>query len=190
MPSVVKNLPNAITLLRLALVPVFILLLKEQDFPAALAVFLIAGISDGLDGFIAKRYNLITRLGGILDPVADKVLLVSAYVMLSLLDQIPFWLVLSVVFRDLLIVGGYLAYTSIVGPVHMRPSRLSKFNTVMQVVLIVAVLAERAHYIDAEALIEALIYGVFITTFASGAHYVWIWGVMKEAEPNRGRRKR
>ena len=179
-----SNLPNAITLLRIALTPVFILLLKSEDYTAALAVFLLAGFSDGLDGYIAKRFNLITRLGGILDPLADKILLVSAYVMLSLLDHIPFWLVLSVVFRDLLIVGGYLVYTSLVGSVQMRPSRLSKLNTVMQVLLIIAVLVEQAALLDVADAVDALIYLVLLTTIASGVHYLWIWGVLKDVEPS------
>ena len=122
-------LPNAITLVRLGLVPVFIVVLKAQDYTVALLVFAVAGLSDGLDGFIAKRFNLVTRLGAILDPLADKVLLVSAYVMLTILGHLPFWLVLTVGFRDLLIVGGYLVYTSLIGPVAMRPTYLSKFNT-------------------------------------------------------------
>lgn len=180
-----SNLPNAITLLRIALTPVFILLLKSENYSAALGVFFLAGFSDGLDGFIAKRYNLITRLGGILDPLADKILLVSAYVMLSLLDHIPFWLVLTVVFRDLLIVGGYLVYTSIVGSVQMRPSNLSKLNTVMQVLLIIAVLVEQTAWLDVANAVEALIYLVALTTLASGAHYLWIWGVLKDVEPTR-----
>jgi len=183
-------LPNAITLARIALVPVFILVLKDQDYGTALLVFLFAGASDGVDGFIARRYNVRTRLGGILDPLADKILLVSAYVMLSVLGHIPFWLVLSVVFRDLLIVGGYVAYTLAVGPVHMRPSALSKFNTLMQVLLVLVVLLQQAHWVDIGAWLDVLIYGALFTTIASGLHYLWIWGVMKHIEPEqRARRK-
>lgn len=184
-----STLPNAITLGRIALTPVFILFLKNQDYASALVVFLIAGFSDGLDGFIAKRYNSITRLGGLLDPLADKILLVSAYVMLSLLDKLPFWLVLSVTFRDLLIIGAYLVYTSVVGPVRMRPSRLSKVNTVAQVALILAILFEQAQVFAMSGLVNTLIYIVLATTLASGLHYLWIWGVMKDIEPMRGRRR-
>lgn len=180
--ALLTNLPNAITLLRIALAPVFILLVRDHHYSTAFGVFVLAGASDGLDGFIAKRYNFITRLGGILDPIADKILLVSAYVMLSLLDHLPFWLTLSVVFRDVLIVGGYLAYTSIVGPVHMRPSRLSKLNTVLQVALVVLVLAQLSGWMQIAAVVDALIYLVFVTTFASAVHYVWVWGVLKNTE--------
>lgn len=176
------NLPNTITIARIALAPVLILLLKDEDYIAALAVFLIAGLSDALDGYIAKHYNLASRLGAILDPLADKVLLVSAYIMLSMLGPVPFWLVLSVVFRDLLIVSGYLIYTSMVGPVQMRPSYLSKLNTFMQILLIVAILIQLAFSVFYPVFTDVLIYAVLVTTVASGAHYIWAWGVMKDIE--------
>ncbi len=177
-----SHLPNLITLSRIALAPVLILLLKEHDYAMSLVVFLVAGVSDGLDGFIAKRFNLTSRLGAILDPVADKILLLSAYVMLTLLEDLPFWLMLTVVFRDLLIVGGYLVYTSMIGSVQMRPSHLSKLNTFMQIALVIAILAQQAFSLVYPALVEALVYAVLITTVASGLHYVWIWGVQKEEQ--------
>lgn len=175
-------LPNAITLSRIALVPVLILALKDQRYGLALVLFVVAGLSDALDGFLAKRLNLVSRLGGILDPAADKVLLISAYVMLTVLEQIPFWLMLTVAFRDLLIVGGYLIYVSHSGPVHMRPSILSKLNTFVQITLIGVILVEKAEYLSYPGLVNVLIAGVFITTVASGVHYLWSWGVMKDIE--------
>jgi cardiolipin synthase len=187
-PSVVKQderimkfyyLPNAITLVRIGLVPVFIVVLKAQDYAVALLVFAVAGLSDGLDGFIAKRFNLVTRLGAILDPLADKVLLVSAYIMLTILGHLPFWLVLTVGFRDLLIVAGYLVYTSLIGSVAMRPTYLSKFNTFLQITLVVAILVQQAMGLPLALLVQILVYGVFITTVSSGVHYVWIWGVKR-----------
>jgi cardiolipin synthase len=177
-----SHLPNLITVSRIALAPVLILLLKEQNYAASLALFIVAGISDGLDGFIAKRFHLTSRLGSILDPLADKTLLVSSYVMLTILDHVPFWLMLTVVFRDLLIVGGYLMYTSMVGPVQMRPSWLSKFNTLVQILLVIVILAQQALGLVYPPLVEVLIYAVLLTTVASGVHYIWIWGVMKEVE--------
>jgi cardiolipin synthase len=185
-----RQLPNLLTLSRIALVPVLILVLKDRDYAAALWVFLFAGITDGLDGWIAKRWRYITRVGAILDPVADKLLLVTSYVMLMLLDHLPFWLVLTVAFRDLLIVGGYLTYTSMYGAVKMDPSRLSKANTLAQIVLVLAVLVHEASAFDFPMLLDALILTVFATTVASGVHYVWVWGVLKEIKPaRRGRRK-
>ncbi len=177
-----SHLPNLITLARIALVPVLILLLKDQDYAAALIVFVIAGASDALDGYLAQRLNVRTRLGAILDPVADKLLLVSAYVMLTVLGHIPFWLVLVVGFRDLLIVGGYLLYTSHAGPVKMRPSILSKLNTLMQIALVAVILARQASgwaWLPA----EALVFVVLVTTVVSGAHYLWLWLIVKDIEP-------
>jgi cardiolipin synthase len=178
-----QHLPNLITLARIALVPVLILLLKEHDYAAALAVFVVAGVSDALDGYLAKRLKVQSRLGGVLDPAADKLLLVSAYVMLTILGHIPFWLMLTVAFRDLLIVGGYLLYTSHAGPVRMRPSILSKLNTLMQLTLATAILAEQAAGLVWPALTDLLVAAVLITTVTSGAHYLWAWMIRKDIEP-------
>ncbi|MBI5612254.1 MAG: CDP-alcohol phosphatidyltransferase family protein [Gammaproteobacteria bacterium] len=176
-------LPNALTLSRIALVPLLILALKDQEYTLALGIFLIAGVTDAADGYAAKRLNVMSRLGAILDPAADKILLVSAYVMLTLLGHIPFWLMLSVVFRDLLIVGGYLAYSSLVGTVQMCPSPVSKLNTVLQIGLIGLILAQQAGVFDLPAVIQLLVFLVLVTTVASGAHYVWIWGIQKDLKP-------
>ncbi len=176
------HLPNIVTIARIALVPVLILLLKDQDYAAGLIVFVIAGASDALDGYLAKRLNVQSRLGAILDPAADKLLLVSAYVMLTVLGHIPFWLVLVVVFRDLIIVGGYMLYTSHAGPVKMRPSILSKINTLMQIALVAVILAQQAAGLT-WPLAETLIYAVLATTVVSGAHYLWSWMIMKDIEP-------
>lgn len=178
----ISQLPNLITISRIGLAPVLILLLKEQEYAASLAVFVIAGVSDGLDGFIAKRFHFESRLGSILDPIADKILLLSSYVMLTMLSHLPFWIMLTVAFRDLLIVGGYLIYTSMIGPVHMKPSWLSKFNTFLQITLVVVVLGQQAFDMVYAPIVEMLIYGVLVSTVASGAHYLWVWLVMKEVE--------
>ena len=176
-----SHLPNVITLARVALVPVLILLLKDQDYTAALIVFVVAGLSDALDGYLAKRLNVQSRLGAVLDPAADKLLLVSTYVMLTVLGHIPFWLVLVVAFRDLLIVGGYLLYTSHAGPVKMRPSFVSKLNTFLQITLVTVILAQQAAGL-AWLPAEALIYAVLASTVLSGAHYLWLWLIKKDIE--------
>src|SRR3990172_3317644 len=144
--------PNLITLGRIGLVPVLILALHAGESALALVVFLVAGVSDALDGFIAKRFHLESRLGAILDPAADKLLLVTAYVMLAMIGDIPFWLMLAVVFRDLFIVGGYLVYTSMFGPVRMRPSLLSKLNTFLQLALVLVILGRNVFPIDVSQL--------------------------------------
>ncbi|MHB1780851.1 CDP-alcohol phosphatidyltransferase family protein [Acidithiobacillus sp.] len=166
-----QHLPNMITLLRMAFVPLLILVLKDHHYIEALWVFMIAGISDGLD-----------------DPLADKILLVSAYVMLALLALVPFWLVLVVTFRDALIVGGYLVYTSLYGPVSMRPSRVSKFNTFTQILLVVFLLTERAFGFHVAHIQAALVFMVLVTTIASGGHYLWTWGIVREVEAGRAGR--
>lgn len=183
-----SHVPNIITVSRIAFAPLLILVLKGHHFFGALAVFAIAGLSDGLDGYIAKRFSCASRLGAILDPAADKILLVSTYVMLAWLHMIPFWLVLVVAFRDLLIVGGYLVYTSIYGPVQMRPSYLSKINTFMQIWLVIFLLAERAFHFQVAHAERGLIFGVLFTTVVSGGHYLWAWGIVKNTEVSDGHR--
>ena len=183
------HLPNLITLSRVALVPVLILLLVERRYGAALAVFVVAGVSDALDGYLAKRWRVQSQFGAILDPVADKLLLVTAYVMLTLSGHIPFWLTLAVASRDVLIVGGYLVYTSHAGPVHMRPSILSKINTLLQLALVTLLLAKLAAGLRAPLLVNALIYAVLVSTVMSGVHYLWSWLVLREIEPARPEKK-
>jgi cardiolipin synthase len=176
-------LPNALTLSRIALAPLLILALKDQGYALALGIFLLAGLTDAADGYLAKRLNVVSRLGAILDPAADKILLISAFVMLTLLGHIPFWLMLSVVFRDLLIVGGYLAYTSLIGAVQMQPTPVSKLNTVVQIGLVALILAQQAGVLSLPETIELMIYLVLVTTVASGVHYVWLWGIQRELKP-------
>lgn len=168
-------LPNILSLARIALVPLLLVLLQEQNFLMSLVIFIVAGITDGLDGYIAKHYNAKTKLGGILDPLADKALLVSSYVMLSLLELIPFWLVVVVVFRDLIIISGYLIMEIFFGSVTIEPLKISKLNTVMQITYIVLVLAAMAWQLNIPTVLLMTAYMVFVTSFLSGAMYVYIW---------------
>lgn len=174
-------IPNLLTLARIALVPWLIVLLQEQQFLASLIVFVVAGITDGLDGYIAKRYNAQTQLGAILDPLADKALLVSSYVMLSMMQLIPFWLVVAVVFRDVVIVCGYLIFILFFGAVETQPLKISKLNTFLQIVFIVMVLGMLAGASQLSVLIHPLSYAVLITSIASGCAYVYI-GSMKATQ--------
>jgi cardiolipin synthase len=175
-------IPNLITVARIALVPVLILALHAGAYDMALAVFVVAGVSDAVDGFIAKRFHLESRLGAILDPAADKLLLVTMYAMLAMAGDIPFWLMLTVVFRDFLIVGGYLLYTSMLGPVHMHPSMLSKLNTFTQLTLVFVVLSSRAFDWGLDVTTDALSLAVLVTTVASGIHYLWSWLIRHDIE--------
>lgn len=168
-------IPNLLTLARIGLVPWLIVLLQEQAFGWSLAVFIVAGVSDGLDGYIAKRFDAKTKLGAILDPLADKALLVSAYVMLSMMQVIPFWLMIAVVFRDVVIVGGYLVMVLFFGSVAMQPLKVSKLNTFAQIAYIVVVLAALAFSVDLGAFLSWMNYFVLITCVVSGCAYVYIW---------------
>jgi len=169
--------PNLLTLARIALVPWLVVLLQEGKFGLSLAVFIVAGLSDALDGFIAKRFNAQTQLGALLDPLADKGLLVSAYVMLSVMEVIPFWLTVAVVFRDIVIVGGYLVMVLFFGSVAMQPLKISKLNTVTQISYIVVMLASLAFAIDLGSSFHWLNYAVLTTSVLSGGAYVYIWSI-------------
>lgn len=176
---VVSYIPNLLTVLRIAATPVLVMLLTYEMFPGALLLFVLAGVSDGLDGYIAKRFHYETRLGAILDPVADKVLLVSCFIVLTVMNQLPFWLLVVVVFRDLVIVGGYLLLVILEGGVRMNPSQVSKLNTVFQICLIAGVLIKLATGIELSLAISTLIVAVTATSVLSGAHYVWIWAFQR-----------
>ena len=140
-----------------------------------MAIFVGAGITDGLDGWIAKKFNCVTRLGSILDPIADKVLIVSTYVVLVLLGDLPFWLLLLIVFRDLGIIGGYLILDTLHDSVPLHPSFLSKVNTLLQIILVAVVLIDRAGWVHLPWLNEFLIVLVGLTTLISGIHYGYLW---------------
>lgn len=176
-----SQVPNLLTLLRIAACPVLVLLLRGDEYDLALLLFLAAGITDGLDGYIAKRYNCVSGLGAILDPIADKLLIASAYIMLAILAQIPFWLLIVVMFRDLVIVVGYLILAVMGEDIPMKPTYTSKFNTFLQIALVVVVLGGEARWLAGlfgiDELIQALVFGVLITTIVSGSQYVWAWGI-------------
>jgi len=171
-----SRVPNIITVLRVVLVlPVVLALLNEQ-YGIALILFGIAGASDGLDGYIAKRYDCTSRFGSILDPLADKFLLVSTYLSLAWLELLPWWLVVIVLVRDLLIVVGGFAYHRLIGEYEMAPSYISKLNTASQILLGFLVVLSMSLLPLAEWLIDGMIYFVLVTTILSGADYVWRWG--------------
>lgn len=171
-----RDLPNIISVLRLiAVIPVVYLLLA-REFGWALALFAAAGLSDGLDGFLAKHYGWQSRLGGILDPLADKVLIVSCFLVLGAMGLIPLWLVLASVFRDLVIVSGALLYNFRVEEVDAAPTWISKLNTVLQILLVVLVIMGAGPIGVPDGLIEVLVWACLVTVVVSGVNYVWVWG--------------
>ena len=163
------NLPNLITLARLLCVPLAIWLIVEARYGLAFWVFVAAGISDALDGYIAKRFDQRTPLGALLDPIADKALLAGVYITLGLADQLPHWLVILVVLRDLLIVGGYLLIQGTAAP---QPLFISKVNTLVQISLIGFVLARLGLGIDEGWLTALLVDAAAVTTVWSGLSYL------------------
>lgn len=171
----VSSLPNAITVGRLLAVPLMVWLIVTGRMDAAFWLFVAAGVSDGVDGFIAKKFKAESRLGSYLDPIADKVMLVCIYITLGVEGQLSSWLVILVVFRDALIVGGALLSQLMEHPLRVRPLYISKVNTVAQIVLAAVVLAELAPALPSVPLIGALEVAVGVTTATSGAVYLVQW---------------
>lgn len=169
-------LPTAITLGRLVAVPVTVYLLVEQRYAAAFWLFVAAGISDALDGFLARRFQAFSRIGAFLDPIADKALLVAVFITLGTGGHVPLWLVFLVAFRDILIVGGALLYQTLTQSLRMEPLRVSKLNTGAQILLVGLVLADLGLGIGTPAVSALATYAVAALTLASGAAYVWTWG--------------
>jgi cardiolipin synthase (CMP-forming) len=169
------NLPNLISLGRLLLVPLAIWLILGGRYGAAFWVFIIAGLSDALDGFIAKHFDRRTRLGALLDPIADKALLVSMYVTLGLAHQLWTSLVILVVFRDVMIVGGFLLIQAFSVPKQYDPLYISKINTGLQIALVAFVLARLGLGADPGGIDIGLSYAVIATTVLSGLSYLVRW---------------
>jgi len=153
----------------------------NENLLAAFWLTMAAGISDALDGIIAKRFNLVTELGTFLDPIADKALLVCLFVTLGYQGYIPVWIVILVVFRDLLIVGGALVFHTITHSLTMAPLKISKLNTALQLVLVVGILGINGYDFDAGEGIRYLTFFVALTTIGSGTAYVYLWS-LKAAE--------
>lgn len=169
------SIPNAITLARLCAVPLAVWLILKHEMVAAFWLFVAAGISDAVDGYIAKTFNARTDVGAVLDPVADKALLVTVYVTLGLTGRLDDWLVILVVFRDIFIVGGVLVLYVLGSPPEIRPLFVSKANTVLQIVLAGVVLLQAAYGIPGAVVVEALVWAVAASTLASGVAYVAHW---------------
>ena len=179
------NVPNAITLARLAAVPIVIWLILVGDLRIAFWIFLAAAISDAIDGIIAKHFNSETVFGAFIDPIADKALLVGTYITLGHENFLPIWLVILVVFRDIVIVGGALIFHTVTQSLSMQPLMISKVNTVAQLLLAIGVLFVFGHNIDGNPFIEFAGYFIAFTTISSGTAYVTTWSnLAAEMEKN------
>lgn len=164
------NIPNFLTILRILLVPVFIIYVINDDFWMALFIFILAGITDGLDGLIARVLNQKTRIGAYLDPIADKMLLLSAYISLTIKHMLPGWLTVVIVSRDMIILSGIaVMFLMDKGP-DIRPSILSKITTVLQILTIIITLYSLKQY-------PIFSYGLIMTTavftIVSGLQYIY-----------------
>ena len=169
------NLPNLITIARILLVPVMVWAIAAHEMRFAFGLFLVAGLSDAVDGFLAKRFNMTSELGAYLDPLADKVLIMSIYVALGITDAIPRWLVILVVSRDLLIVGGIMLAWILGNPMKVKPLWVSKLNTVAQILYAGVVLAALGFQFDAGVVQVLLVVSVALLTLLSIGFYLRNW---------------
>jgi len=180
------NLPNLITLGRILLVPVVVWAIASGQWPIAFLVFVIAGISDAVDGFLAKRLGMTSDLGAHLDPLADKALIVSIYVALGITGAIPRWLVILVVSRDILIVGGVMLAWFVGRPMRVKPLLVSKLNTAAQIVLAALVLGSLASGFPVDGAETAVQAAVAALTLASVGFYVREWVMHMNASQQAG----
>lgn len=169
-------LPNVLTVFRFLLVPPVVVLMLDHEFRPALVLFALAGFSDALDGFLARRFHWGSRIGALMDPLADKLLMVSSFLTLGWLGLIPVWLVGLVILRDLVIVTGAVIYNARIEQVEAEPSFASKLNTLGQILLVLSVLFDQAVRPLPAWWIGALILTVLVTIVYSGIGYVWTWG--------------
>jgi len=183
MSSRIITLPNLLTIVRMALIPVFVSLLFYQKFLLALGVFVFAGITDGLDGLLARRFQQQSPLGRILDPIADKMMLVTSFVVLSMRNvfptplpkhlPIPFWVTITVISRDVFIIVGAAAINMVSGFRAFRPSFLGKLSTVVQIVAVATVILAAQIRVGTGYYLPTVYTCVFVLTLLSGIHYVF-----------------
>ena len=161
--------------MRIALIAPILILILQGDFGWALALFLLAGFSDGLDGYLAKRFSWHTRLGALLDPVADKLLVAGLFITLAYTQDIPVWLAAVVIVRDVVIVAGATVYNFFVRPVEGEPTRVSKLNTALQLLFLLFVISRAGFGWPEPIALTVLGASVLVTVVISGVDYVWSW---------------
>ncbi len=167
-----RHIPNALCVFRMLLVVPIAVLLARGEYWTTMWVFAVAAITDGLDGFLAKRFGWTSELGKILDPLADKLLLVSVFIALAVVGLVPIWLAATAVARDLTITAGAIAYNSLYGYPNGRPTYVSKLNTLCQILYLLLVVGAAALSHTAEPIKTVLGALVFVTTVVSGLDYV------------------
>jgi cardiolipin synthase (CMP-forming) len=167
-----RQIPNIISSIRIVLVAPIAVALAHHQLVLTIALFGVAALSDAADGYLAKRHGWQSELGAVLDPAADKLLLATVFITLAYLKLVPLWLVAAAVARDAIIVCGALIYRHWIGPLRMRPSILSKFNTVCQAGFIMAVVGREEFSVPPAWMVTALGALVFVTVAVSGIDYV------------------
>ena len=170
-------IPNALTFLRILLIAPFAAALMAKEYRFALVIFFLASATDAFDGFLARHYNWRTRLGAIADPLADKALLITTYLMLVLTGVLPAWLFWLVLGRDLLIVCGGLAFHYGVGRFEMQPSLPGKLNTLIQILVALAIIILLADLPMQPWVMDVGILLVAASAIFSGAHYIGVWSL-------------
>src|SRR5437667_3715678 len=183
MSSRIITLPNVLTVFRMVLIPIFVSLLFYQKFVWALTVFIVAGVTDGLDGLLARRFDQRSQLGTILDPIADKLMLVTAFVVLSMGSAfpqpvpshlpVPFWVTVAVISRDVFIVVGAAAINIMTGFRGFRPSWLGKLNTSVQIIAIAVIMFGASIPSGSGYYLPTVYTSVFTLAIVSGVHYVF-----------------
>jgi cardiolipin synthase len=169
------SIPNIITLLRILLVPVVVWTIASGRMDFAFMLFAAAAVSDGIDGFLAKRFGMKTDLGAYLDPLADKVLIVSIYATLGITGVIPLWIVILVVSRDIMIVGAIILSWLVGRPVKIKPHMVSKINTGAQIVFACLVLASHGFHFNPEPVLTLVMVLVAVLTLLSVGLYLREW---------------
>jgi cardiolipin synthase len=180
-----RHLPNLICLLRIVLIWPTVLALRAGQYPVTLALFVVAAVSDGLDGYLAKRFCWTSDLGRLLDPVADKLLLMVLFVQCAWLALVPWWLSAAVVSRDVMIGVGALIFRVWFGPLHGRPTVISKVNTGAQLIYLALVLLSLSISLPLREVLEAAALIVLATTVLSGAHYLRSFAARAWSQPAR-----
>ena len=170
-----SQIPNSICAFRIGLIIPIVMVLHAGQFRLALLLMFLAGVSDGLDGYLAKRFQWRSRIGGLLDPLADKLLLVSVFVALAWIGLAPVWLAAIVIARDVVIIAGASAYQILIGPVQPVPTRISKLNTALQLLYIVFVISYASFAWPPRISIVVIGAGVLFASLVSGIDYVLRW---------------
>lgn len=173
----VRYIPNFITCLRLFLVGPVLFALLNRHYLLALILFVLAGVTDALDGLLARLYGWTSRFGAVADPLADKLLLMSSFIALYSLGLIPVWLMAAIVGRDLWILVGVLSYRCLIGRLEVAPSGISKINTFLQILLVPLLLIDQSLFHIPYLLIQVFMLLVLMTSIASFLHYTWVWGL-------------